>query len=184
MPHPNLNALSVSRSFLSRISPQRPKNYLKFCRRDVCMAQKFGNARWVKEGFFDNRSGDVVVGQVTFAALGVVDFCLAGGLHNDLAGQVIQFRNPKFIDDPHAGGFLEDFAIPHIGKVSLLSFDPHPLLPPHPYFEWFSLDEQHYRFELEPDDAWVMAEAEWDTVHKDSQRIYETLSPQIVRSSS
>ena len=44
------------------------------------MAQKFGNARWVKEGYFDNRMADVVVGQITFAALGVVDFCLSGCL--------------------------------------------------------------------------------------------------------
>ena len=38
------------------------------------MAQKFGNARWVKEGYFDDRMAEVVVGQITFAALGIVDF--------------------------------------------------------------------------------------------------------------
>jgi hypothetical protein len=92
------------------------------------MAQKFGNARWVKEGYFDDRMAEVVVGQITFAALGIVDFCLAGGLSGEIAGKVIQFRNPKFLDDPYAGEWLEDFAIPQIGKVSLLSFDPHPLL--------------------------------------------------------
>ncbi len=148
------------------------------------MAQKFGNARWVKEGFFDNRIQDVVVGQVTFAVLGVVDFCLAGGLHNELAGQVIQFRNPTFIDDPNAGGLLEDFAIPQIGKVSLFSFDPHPLLSPHPYFEWFSLDQQHYRFELGTNDAWIMPESDWDAIHEDAQRIYKALESQLIRSSS
>jgi len=94
------------------------------------MAQKFGNARWVKEGYFDNRKADLVVGQVTFAVLGPVDFCLAGTLTGEIAGKVIQFSNPKFLDDPRAGESLDDFSIPQIGKVSLLSFDPHPLLSP------------------------------------------------------
>ena len=137
------------------------------------MAQKFGNARWVKEGYFDDRMAEVVVGQITFAALGIVDFCLAGGLSGEIAGKVIQFRNPKFLDDPYAGEWLEDFAIPQIGKVSLLSFDPHPLLSPHPYFEWFSRDQQHYRIELEPNDAWVMTDSECDSIIGVSQRIYE-----------
>jgi len=148
------------------------------------MAQKFGNARWVKEGYLDNRTANIVVGQITFAALGIVDFCLAGGLTGEIAGTVIQFRNPKFLDDPYAGEWLEDFAIPQIGKVSLLSFDPHPLLSPHPYFEWFSLDQEHYRIELEPDDAWVMPESEWDSVTEASQRIHEALVPRLGRSPS
>ena len=143
------------------------------------MAQKFGNARWVKEGYLDNRTPEIVVGQITFAGLGTVDFCLAGRFIGEIAGKVIQFSNPKFLDDPRAGESLEDFAIPQIGKVSLLSFDPHPLLSPHPYFEWFSLDQQHYRIELEPDDAWVMAESEWDSVTGTSQRIYEALAPRL-----
>jgi len=143
------------------------------------MAQKFGNARWVKEGYFDNRTADVVVGQITFAVLGVVDFCLSGGLSGEVAGKVIQFRNPKFLDDPYAGEMLHDFAIPQLGKVSLFSFDPHPLLSPHPYFEWFSLDQQHYRIELEPDDAWVVVESEWDAITSDSQRILEAFAPSL-----
>ena len=148
------------------------------------MAQKFGNARWVKEGYFDDRMAEVVVGQITFAALGIVDFCLAGELNGEIAGKVIQFRNPKFLDDPYAGEWLEDFAIPQIGKVSLLSFDPHPLLSPHPYFEWFSLDQQHYRIELEPNDAWVMKDSEWDSIIGVSQRIHAALVPRLGRSSS
>lgn len=143
------------------------------------MAQKFGNARWVKEGYFDGRISDCVVGQITFAALGIVDFCLAGVLSGEIAGKVIQFRNPKFLDDPYAGELLEDFAIPQIGKVSLLSFDPHPLLSPHPYFEWFSQDQQHYRIELEPDDAWVVMESELELIIGESQRIREALAPRL-----
>jgi hypothetical protein len=143
------------------------------------MAQKMGNARWVKERYFDNRTSDLVVGQITFAVLGIVDFCLAGGLSGEIAGKVIQFRNPKFLDDPYAGEFLEDFAVPQLGKVSLLSFDPHPLLSPHPYFEWFSLDQQHYRIELEPNDAWVMKDSEWDSIIGVSQRIHEALAPRL-----
>jgi hypothetical protein len=72
---------------------------------------------------------------------------------------------------------LEDFAIPQVGKVSLISFDPHPLLEPHPYFEWFSLDQQHYRIQLEPADAWVMTDAQRDVVNELSQRIHQELAP-------
>jgi hypothetical protein len=143
------------------------------------MAQKFANARWVKEGYFDNRTAEIVVGQITFAALGVVDFCLSGGLSGEVAGKVIQFRNPKFLDDPYAGEVLDDFAIPQLGKVSLFSFDPHPLLSPHPYFEWFSLDQQHYRIELEPDDAWIVAKSEWEAITSASQRIREAFGPTV-----
>ena len=63
--------------------------------------------------------------------------------------------------------------------MSLLSFDPHPLLSPHPYFEWFSLDQQHYRIELEPNDAWVMKDSEWDSIIGLSQRIHEALVPPL-----
>ena len=138
------------------------------------MAEKFGNGRWVKEGYFDNRSTDVVVGQVTFAALGIVDFCLSGNLAGEISGKVIQFRNPKFLDDPYAGEVLGDFVVPQLGKVSLFSFDPHPLLSPHPYFEWFSLDQQHYRIELEPEDAWLLSERDEESITGVSQRIQDT----------
>jgi hypothetical protein len=141
------------------------------------MAQKFGNARWVKEGYLDNRISGKVVGQITFAGLETVDFCLAGDFSGEIAGKIIGFHNPKFLDDPGAGESLEDFAIPQVGKVSLISFDPHPLLEPHPYFEWFSLDQQHYRIELEPADAWVMTGAQRDVVNELSQRIHQKLTP-------
>jgi len=143
----------------------------------VSMAQKFGNARWVKEGYLDNRISGKVVGQITFAGLETVDFCLAGDFSGEIAGKIIGFHNPKFLDDPGAGDSLEDFAIPQVGKVSLISFDPHPLLEPHPYFEWFSLDQQHYRIELEPADAWVMTDAQRDVVNELSQRIHQKLTP-------
>ncbi len=148
------------------------------------MAQKFGNARWVREGYFDNRADGIVVGQITFAALGVVDFCLSGNLTGEVAGKVVRFHNPKFLDDPYAGELLGDFAIPQIGKVSLFSFDPHPLLSPHPYFEWFSEDQQHYRIELEPDDAWLLDETEWESVSEESQRIRQSLESSLHSSSS
>jgi len=141
------------------------------------MAQKFGNARWVKEGYLDNRIVGRVVGQITFAGLETVDFCLAGDFTGEIAGTVIGFRNPKFLNDPLAGESLEEFAIPQVGKVSLISFDPHPLLDPHPYLEWFSLDQQHYRIELEPADAWVMVDAQRDAVNESSQRIHQELAP-------
>ncbi len=148
------------------------------------MAEKFGNGRWVKEGYFDNRIQDVVVGQITFAVLGTVDVCLAGNLSGEIAGKVVQFRNPKFLDDPYAGEMLDDFAIPQIGKVSLLSFDPHPLLGPHPYFEWFSRDQQHYRIELELDDAWEMPDSECVPITGISQRIHKDYAMSLERSSA
>ena len=140
------------------------------------MAQKFGNARWVKEGYLDNRIIGRVVGQITFAGLETVDFCLAGDFTGEIAGKVIGFRNPKFLNDALACEALEDFAIPQVGKVSLISFDPHPLLEPHPYVEWFSLDQQHYRIELEEADAWVMMDAQRDAVNERSQRIHQELA--------
>ena len=141
------------------------------------MAQKFANARWVKEGFLDNRIIGSVVGQITFAGLEAVDVYLVGDFAGEIAGKVVGFRNPKFLDDPLAGDSLHDFAIPQVGKVSLISFDPHPLLEPHPYFEWFSVDQQHYRFELQPDDAWLMTDDQQAAVESHSQRIRQELSP-------
>ncbi len=141
------------------------------------MAQKFGNARWVKHGYFDNRRPGFVLGRVTFAGLGEVDFCLLGQCSGEIEGKVIQFANPQFIDDPRAGDSLEDFEIPQVGKVSLMSFDPHPLLSPHPYFEWFSLNKQHYRIELGAQDAWITPEPDFPTVAEPSFQIYKALSP-------
>lgn len=140
------------------------------------MAQKFGNARWVKEGYLDNRVSGRVVGQITFACLETVDIYLAGDFSGEIAGTIVGFHNPHFLNDPGAGESLEDFAVPQIGTVSLISFDPHPLLEPHPYFEWFSLNQQHYRIELKPADAWIMAEDQRKAVDALSQRIHQELS--------
>ena len=60
----------------------------------------------------------------------------------------ITFRNPAFMDDDVAGHVLGDMENPQTGDVSLMSFDPHPHLPPHPYLEWFSDRQNHYRIEL------------------------------------
>ena len=141
------------------------------------MAEKFANARWVKEGFLDNRVVGSVIGQITFAGLGTVDVYLVGDFVGDIAGKVIGFRNPRFLDDPQAGESLYDFSVPQLGKVSLMSFDPHPLLEPHPYFEWFSAQQQHYRIELQPNEAWLMSEVERDAVEIQSQRIRKELAP-------
>ncbi|MCA9462860.1 MAG: hypothetical protein KC563_04365 [Nitrospira sp.] len=143
------------------------------------MAQKFGNSRWVKEGFLDNHKPGLVIGQMTFAALGNVDFCLQGDLRGEIEGQGIRFHNPQFIDDERAADSLFDFCIPQVGKVSLMSFDPHPLLPAHPYLEWFSMENQHYRIELQPGDAWIMTIEELDAVRDISLRIHNELVPQL-----
>ncbi len=142
------------------------------------MAQKFGNGRWVREGFLDNRVEGTVVGQVVFAVIGSVDFYLRGNFKPDIAGEVIRFRNGRFEDDDVAGQIIGDMANPQIGTVNLISLDPHPNLEPHPYVEWFTLRKDHYRFELSPGEAWVLSHEERKTVDDVSRRIRETLANQ------
>ena len=143
------------------------------------MAQKFGNFRWVKEGFLDNRTPGCVVGRITFAVLGSVDVCLTGDFRGEIAGKAIRFKNSKFEDDDLAGHSLGDFEIPQIGDVSLISFDPHPNLTPHPYIEWFSVRKNHYRIELAPDDAWILSDSEAAELDHDSSAIRQALSSQV-----
>ncbi|MCA9471913.1 MAG: hypothetical protein MRJ96_13690 [Nitrospirales bacterium] len=141
------------------------------------MAQKFGNFRWVKDGYLDNRTQGVVVGQMTFAGLGLVDFCLAGQFSGEISGQVIRFQNSKFLDDGRAIDSLADLETPQIGKVSLISFDPHPLLSPHPYIEWFSRHDQHYRIELEPHDAHIVSDDQLHEITPTSTSLLQRLQP-------
>ena len=143
------------------------------------MAQKFGNGRWVREGFLDNRVDGTVVGQVVFAVVGPVDFYLRGNFKPDIAGEVIRFRNSRFEDDEVAGQVIGDMANPQIGTVNLISLDPHPNLEPHPYVEWFTLYEDHYRFQLSAGDAWVMSDEERKEIESESRRIRETLADQF-----
>ena len=140
------------------------------------MAQKFGNSRWVKEGFLDNRSAGSVVGRITFAVLGPVDIFLKGNCKGEIAGKAIRFRNSRFEDEDLAGQVLGDFEIPQVGEVSLISFDPHPMLSPHPYIEWFSLGKNHYRIELAPGDAWILSDSEAAELNRESQMIRDALN--------
>ncbi len=135
------------------------------------MAQKFGNGRWVQEGFLDNRVEGTVVGRIVFAAIGPVDLYLAGNFKADIAGQVIQFRNGRFEDDDMAAQVIGDLESPQMGTVNLISFDPHPNLVPHPYVEWFSARKNHYRFELAAGEAWIVPEAERRAIDQESARI-------------
>jgi len=143
------------------------------------LAQKFGNSRWVKEGFLDNRVPGCVVGRITFAGLGPVDMYLKGDCKGEIAGQAIRFQNPRFTDEDLAAQVLGDFEVPQVGEVSLISFDPHPLLSPHPYIEWFSVRRNHYRIELAPGDARILSDGEAAELNTDSQRIRETLASQV-----
>lgn len=88
------------------------------------MAQKFGNGRWVREGFLDNRVDGTIVGRIVFAVVGPVDLYLRGNFKADIAGQVIQFRNPRFEDEDIAGQVIGDMENPQTGDVNLISFDP------------------------------------------------------------
>ena len=135
------------------------------------MAQKFGNGRWVHEGFLDNRIEGTVVGRIVFAAIGPVDFYLRGNFKADIAGEVIRFRNSRFEDEDMAAQVIGDMENPQNGTVNLISFDPHPNLTPHPYVEWFSLRKNHYRFELNPGEAWIVPAAECGEIDGESRRI-------------
>ncbi|HEY6084970.1 MAG TPA: hypothetical protein VIU63_06215 [Nitrospira sp.] len=148
------------------------------------MAQKFANGRWVEEGFLDNRINGLVVGRITFAAIGPVDLYLKGDFKSDIAGQVIQFRNSRFEEDEVAGQVIGDMQNPQIGTVNLISFDPHPNLAPHPYVEWFSTRSDHYRFELDPGEAWIVPESERNAIDQESKRIRELPINQVGESAT
>jgi hypothetical protein len=143
------------------------------------MAQKFGNSRWVKDGVLDNRVAGNVVGRITFAAIGPVDLCLKGDFTGEIAGKVIRFTNSAFVDEDLAGQVLAEFEIPQIGAVGLISFDPHPMLAPHPYIEWFSESNNHYRIELAPGDAVVLTDREAAEIEPDLQSIRDSFSARL-----
>lgn len=145
------------------------------------MAEKFGNFRWIKEGYFDNRVPGYTVGMITFAAIGEVAICLEGDCRGELTRKIFRFTNSQFLEDPLAVERLADFDIPQIGRVSLISFDPHPLLDPHPYIEWFSNRGQHYRIELAPGDAWIVPEGESNEIAGRSQSILQSLRPRLIK---
>ena len=85
------------------------------------MAEKFGNFRWVKDGYLDNRSAGLVVGRMTFAVIGTVSFCLRGDFKNDIAVKAFSFRNSQYLDDELAGDRLADLAVPQLGVTGCLS---------------------------------------------------------------
>ncbi len=143
------------------------------------MAEKFGGSRWFKEGYLDNRTEGLVVGRLTFAAIGSVDVCLKGDFKPDIVGQVISLTNSQFSDDAVAGHRLGDFADPQLGVVSLISFDPPPLLDPHPYLEWFSLAQDHYRIELAEGDACIVEGEHAQEFDETSQRLREQFASQL-----
>ena len=144
------------------------------------MAQKFGNGRWVREGFLDNRIAGTVVGRIVLAAVGPVDLYLKGDFKPDIAGQLIQFRNSRFEEEELAGQVIGDMENPQIGTVNLISFDPHPNLVPHPYVEWFSAGSNHYRFELQANDAWIVPPSACGVMDEQSRDIRSRLAGRVV----
>ena len=145
------------------------------------MAQKVGNGRWVREGFLDNRVEGTVVGRIVFAAVGAVDFYLKGDFKADIAGQLIGFRNSRFEDEELAAQVIGDLENPQVGTVNLISFDPHPNLVPHPYVEWFSAGSNHFRFELQPEDAWIVPPDKCGSMDEESRQIRAKLAGQMVQ---
>jgi hypothetical protein len=91
---------------------------------------------------------------------------------------VICFKNSRFADEDLAGQVLGDVESPQVGDASLISFDPHPHLVPHPYIEWFSMRKNHYRIELVPEDAWIASEEEVAGIDAISSEIRARLAPQ------
>ena len=144
------------------------------------MAQKFSNSRWVKEGFLDNRTPGRVVGRITFAGIGPVEFLLRGDFKGEIQGRLIRFHNPSFVDDDLAGHVIGDLENPQTGEVSLMSFDPHPHLPPHPYLEWFSDRQNHYRIELATGAAEIAGVDEARALDHEIREIEECLKTQPV----
>jgi len=140
------------------------------------VAQKFSNGRWAKEGFLDNRAPGRVVGRITFAAIGPVEFLLRGDFTGEIQGALITFNNPSFVDDDLAGQVLGDLENPHTGAVGLMSFDPHPHLPPHPYLEWFSDRDTHYRIELATGAARIASADEARALEADLAAIVQRLA--------
>jgi len=143
------------------------------------MAQKFGNGRWVQEGFLDNRVDGTIVGRIVFAVIGPVDMYLRGNFKADIVGQVIQFRNRRFEDEDLAGQVIGDMENPHVGDVNLISFDCHPNLAPHPYIEWFSARKNHYRIVLDSEDAWIVPASEMGEIDLVSRTIREALAGRV-----
>ena len=144
------------------------------------MAQKFSNSRWVKEGFLDNRTPGRVVGRITFAGIGPVEFLLRGDFKGEIQGRLIRFHNPSFVDEDLAGHVLGDLENPQTGEVSLMSFDPHPHLSPHPYLEWFSDRQNHYRIELATGAAEIAGDAEARALDHEIREIEECLKTRPV----
>jgi len=140
------------------------------------VAQKFSNGRWVQKGFLDNRTPGRVAGRITFAAIGPVDFLLRGDFTGEIKGRLITFRNPAFMDDDVAVHVLGDMENPQTGDVSLMSFDPHPHLPPHPYLEWFSERGEHYRIELAAGGASIANADEERALEHEVHKIVQRLS--------
>jgi len=103
---------------------------------------------------------------------------LRGNFKGEIAGKIIQFRNSHFEDEDLAGQVIGDMENPQIGDVNLMSFDPHPNLVPHPYIEWFSTRKNHYRFELDPADAWIVSDEQVSELDEKSQRIRQSLAGQ------
>lgn len=120
-----------------------------------------------------------MVGRITFAVIGAVDLYLKGNFRGEIAGKAIRFSNPRFEDEDMAGHVIGDMESPQVGEVNLISFDPHPNLTPHPYIEWFSVQKNHYRIELQPEDARILSDNEAKELDRDSQALREALSSQV-----
>ena len=72
------------------------------------MAQKFGNGRWVKEGFLDNRARGTVVGRIIVAGLGPVELFLMGDCRGEIEGRMDKARQMGLVLDETRARSLAD----------------------------------------------------------------------------
>jgi hypothetical protein len=96
---------------------------------------------------------------------------LRGDFKDDIKGEVILFENSNFEDDDRAALGLADLDSVLRGAVHLISLDPHPLLEPHPYIEWFSAEGTHYRIELQDGDARIASQQETSALFEESKKL-------------
>ena len=119
------------------------------------MAWRFGNYRFVKEGYLDNTSPGRTTGEIEFAHLGKVILQLNGDMQGDLKHVRMHFNNPdydaKYVFD-HGGGststarkYLTHFSRNQKGEVGDILNDPYL------YLEWCSEDNGRCVIELPRD---------------------------------
>lgn len=106
------------------------------------MAWRFGDYKFVKKGYLNNRRNGITSGEIEFASIGSVRLELLGNMQEGLVGKNFRFTNPDY--DPHyvfdhggghksdASAYMEGFQLVQRGEVGDI------LNKPYLYIEWYS----------------------------------------------